>query len=52
MGERDSRCHLYVSEFAYEPFYKSIQASDNHEANRPGFSVYFQDAYETVKIKM
>lgn len=52
VGERDSHCQLYICKLAYEPFYKSIQVSNNHEVNRPGFSVYFQDAYETVKIKV
>lgn len=52
VGERDSHCQLFICKLAYEPFCKSIQASNNHKANRPGFSVYFQDAYKTVKIKM
>lgn len=52
MGERDSHCQLGICKFAYEPFYQSIQVSSHHEMNRPGLSVYFQDAYETEKIKM
>lgn len=52
VGERDSHCQLGICKFAYEPFYQSSQVSSHHEVNRPGLSVYFQDAYETEKIKM
>lgn len=52
VGERDSHCQLGIFKFAYEPFYQSVQAFSHHEVNRAGLSVYFQDAYETEKIKM
>lgn len=53
MGERDSYCQIYICKVAFEPFCKSLQASNNHEVNRPDLVIISSViTCKTVKIKM
>lgn len=53
MGERDSYCQIHICKLPFETFCKSVQASRNHEVNRPDLVFIFSVlTCKTVKIQM